>query len=121
MIKWIEWLSYFTKRGRLRDNEEFVMVQFKGVIGDDYNQSLKENERQQEEEDDEAKYNRLNRDLKEKLVYKQNLVPKGGKGKYDVTVPLPFDFMKNQKQETKSIRARRVEEMVKKELKDDLK
>lgn len=26
MIKWLEWLSYFTKRGRLRDNEEFVMV-----------------------------------------------------------------------------------------------
>lgn len=45
-IKWIEWLSYFTKRGRLRDNEEFVMVQFKGIVGDEYNQALKENEKQ---------------------------------------------------------------------------
>lgn len=37
----------------------------------------------------------MTRDLKEKLVAKQNLVRNGGKGKYDVTVPNEFDFMKH--------------------------
>jgi len=48
-----------------------------------------------ENEDLETKQERLKRTLKEKLVYKQNMVPKTGKGKYDVTVPILFDFQKN--------------------------
>ena len=28
------------------------------------------------------------------MVYKQNMVPKGGKGKYNVTVPEPFGMTK---------------------------
>jgi len=41
----------------------------------------------------------LQRRLKELLVYKQNMVLKGGKGKYDITVPIPFDFQKKSHQE----------------------
>jgi 23S rRNA G2069 N7-methylase RlmK/C1962 C5-methylase RlmI len=37
------------------------------------------------------------RKLKEKLVSKQNLVPKEGKGKYDITVPEPPKFLKQAK------------------------
>jgi hypothetical protein len=48
-----------------------------------------------EEEDLETKQERLKRSLKEKLVYKQNMVSKTGKGKYDVTVPILFEFQKN--------------------------
>jgi hypothetical protein len=40
--------------------------------------------------------------VKEKLHYKQNMVPKEGKGKYNLTVPAPYEFL--QKEKTKSIR-----------------
>lgn len=49
------------------------------------------------EEDDNdvnAKQERLAKDLERKLIHKQNLVRKNGKGKYDVTVPILFDFQK---------------------------
>jgi len=49
------------------------------------------------------------RQLKEKLIGKQNIVPKTGKGKYNVTVPTPFDFLKKSKNE-QSIRAMRNEQ-----------
>lgn len=50
-----------------------------------------------EDDDDdlEIKQERLKRSLKEKLIYKQNAVSKEGKGKYDVTVPVLFEFLKN--------------------------
>jgi hypothetical protein len=35
---------------------------------------------------------RLDKELKEKLVYKENKVRKGGKGKFDLTVPILFEF-----------------------------
>jgi len=48
----------------------------------------------QEEDDDdlEAKKERLTKNLDRKFVNKQNLVRKDGKGKYHVTVPIPFEF-----------------------------
>ena len=45
----------------------------------------------------ETKTYKLERQLKQKLVQKQNLVPKTGKGKYNVTVPQPFEFMNQEK------------------------
>ncbi len=45
----------------------------------------------------ESKHYRLKRDLNKTLARKQDLVPKTGKGKYDVTVPKPFDFMNAEK------------------------
>ena len=54
-------------------------------------------------EDPEAQKIRLQRGLKGKLVGKQNMVRHGGKGKYDVTVPDDFSFMKR-KNHGKTIR-----------------
>ena len=50
-----------------------------------------------EEVDLEDKTRNLTNALKKKLVSKQNLVPKTGKGKYNVTVPQPFEFMNAEK------------------------
>ena len=44
------------------------------------------------------------------LVKKQNLVPRSGKGKYNVTVPVPFEFLNKEK--GFSIRQKKVEKMV---------
>lgn len=41
---------------------------------------------------------------------------KDGKGKFDVTVPEPFDFERRGKNKSKSIRERKVEEMVKEKI-----
>lgn len=30
--------------------------------------------------------------VKEKLTYKQNMIRKVGKGKYDLTIPIPYEF-----------------------------
>ena len=46
--------------------------------------------------------------LKEKLVGKQNAVPKDGKGKYDLTVPEPPRFLKHKHKKT--IRQQRLEQ-----------
>lgn len=53
-----------------------------------------------DDEDYESKYIRLTRELKKKLAMKSDLVPKTGKGKYDVTVPVPFSFMNAEKNYT---------------------
>ena len=49
---------------------------------------------------------------------KQNLVPKTGKGKYNVTVPVPFEFM-NSSQKGFSIRQQKVEKMIKDKAKEE--
>lgn len=51
----------------------------------------------QTDESYESKHYRLKRDLNKTLAMKQDLVPKTGKGKYDVTVPAPFEFMNAEK------------------------
>ena len=45
----------------------------------------------------ESKKYKLTRELNHALGKKQDLVPKTGKGKYDVTVPQPFEFMNAEK------------------------
>jgi hypothetical protein len=62
----------------------------------------------QAEEDPEHKQFQLMRKLKEKMVGKMNLVPKGGKGKYDITVPEPPRFLKHKHKKT--IRQQRLEQ-----------
>jgi hypothetical protein len=39
-------------------------------------------------------YENLSKDFKSMIINKQNRVPKGGKGKFNITVPEPFDFLK---------------------------
>ena len=56
----------------------------------------------------------MTKDLKEKLCYKQNIL-REGKGKYNVTVPVLFEFQKNPN-ESKSTRQKWLEaEMERKE------
>ena len=50
--------------------------------------------------------------LKDRLDHKEELVPKEGKGKYNITVPVVFEFLNRQK-EKKTIREQKVEEMIK--------
>ena len=86
-------LGFFTKRGRLRDSEKLILQLNKKAKGD---QDLDDNTSQvsfASDESFESKQYRLTREFKQKLVHKQNLVPKTGKGKYNVTVPVPFEFM----------------------------
>ena len=45
------------------------------------------------------------------LVQKENLVPKTGKGRFNVTVPVPFEFL-NATDKGFSIRKKKVEKMI---------
>lgn len=53
--------------------------------------------------------------LKDKLDHKEELVPKDGKGKYNITVPVVFEFLNRAKEREgkKTIRERKLEEMLK--------
>lgn len=94
-ITWEKFLEAFTKRGKLRSGEQIV-----------YGPPLKSKEEAMAEtalnadEDPDNKQFRLMRQLKEKMVGKQNLVPKTGKGKYNLTVPEPPRFLKHKKKKT---------------------
>lgn len=57
------------------------------------------------------------KNVKEKLNYKQNMIRKNGKGKYDLTIPKPYDFLKEVKK-GKSIRQQKLEEMLKEKEKE---
>lgn len=50
--------------------------------------------------------------LKERLDYKEEMIPKDGKGKYNITVPVVFEFL-NRTKEHKTIREQKLEEMIK--------
>jgi hypothetical protein len=104
-ITWEQFLINFCKRGKLREGEQ---LQFGPPLKSEA-EIYEESQRNGIEEDVEDKQYRLMRSLKEKLIGKQNIVPKTGKGKYNVTVPTPFDFLKKSKNE-KSIRAMRNEQ-----------
>ena len=54
---------------------------------------------------------KLSRKAKSKLNYKQNLVPKEAKGKYNVTIPSPYEFQKKT-EKVKTIREQKLEEML---------
>lgn len=60
------------------------------------------------------KKDNLTRKLHQTLGYKQELIPKTGKGNYNVTVPMPYKFDEREKEKSKSktIRERKVEEMI---------
>jgi len=64
------------------------------------------------EEDKDSKIARLQMNLKDRLDHKEDLVPKEGKGKYNITVPVVFEFL-NRTKEKKTIRELKVEEMIK--------
>ena len=101
-ITWDQFLENFTKRGKLRKGEQIVF----GPPLKTREEVLAETQRLAEE-DPEHKQFQLMRKLKEKMVGKMNLVPKDGKGKYDITVPEPPRFLKHKHKKT--IRQQRLE------------
>jgi hypothetical protein len=94
-------LGHFSKRGRLQGYNELIVTSgrasLKNVIGDDEEQGLLG------KEEKEVKQQHFQKQVKEKLNYKQDMVPKEGKGKYNITVPVLYDFLKDKK-EHKTIR-----------------
>lgn len=107
-ITWHAFIGFFTRRGRLRDNEQARMQAKRGpddLGGDDVSMMSFRTD-----ESYESKHYRLKRDLNKALARKQDLVPKSGKGKYDVTVPRPFEFMNAEKAYT--IRQQKFEQMM---------
>jgi len=40
----------------------------------------------------------LQKELKQSLKHKQELIPKDGKGKYNLTVPVPYQFEERDKE-----------------------
>lgn len=95
IITWSVFIGFFCRRGRLRDNEVPKIQQEKDE--DEAEMSMLS---VRTDESYESKQYRLKRDLNRALAKKQDLVPKTGKGKYDVTVPVPFDFMNAEKNYT---------------------
>jgi len=98
-ITWDQFMVNFVRRGKLRPGEEMI---FSGFAIADIDTARLETQRFEDEDPEEVKM-RLFRSLKEQLVYKQNMVPKGGKGKYNITVPEPFGMCKR-KHSKKTIR-----------------
>ena len=49
--------------------------------------------------------------IKSRLEYKEDMVPKEGKGKFNITVPVEFEFL--QRQKVKTIREQKLEKMIK--------
>lgn len=111
-IQWHTFLGYFTKRGRLRESEKIKLELNKKPKNSSspFGSGDEKEEGDDLDESFETKQYRLNKALKQKLVMKQNMVPKTGKGKYNVTVPVPFEFLNKEK--GFSIRQKKVEKMV---------
>lgn len=119
MIAWHTFLGFFSRRGRLREDEN-IKLQLKPrrrLSGSDFESD--EQPEEEVEEDPESKKARLQKQLKQKLVHKENLVPKTGKGRFNVTVPVPFEFL-NQQKGLISIRQRKVEKMIQEKKKDEV-
>lgn len=64
-----------------------------------------------EQEIKEEKLKRLRQLMKDRLDKKEDLVPKEGKGKYNITVPVAFEFDSREKKVT--IREKKLEQMLK--------
>ena len=93
-IEFQQFLSFFTRRGKLRDSEKLIF-QYKDLnkLDDDVENNQSKYFFQEDDDDNLVeKKLRLDKELKEKLVYKENKVRKGGKGKFDLTVPILFEF-----------------------------
>mmetsp|Transcript_7931 Transcript_7931/g.11105 ORF Transcript_7931/g.11105 Transcript_7931/m.11105 type:complete len:242 (+) Transcript_7931:517-1242(+) len=105
-ITWEDFMISFTKRGKLRPDEQLIFSGF-GIA--DIDTARAETQRFEDEDPEEVKW-RLQRSLKDTLVFKQNMVPKGGKGKYNITVPDPFSMCKRNRSAKKTIRAEWLEQ-----------
>ena len=113
-ISWLQFLGHFSKRGRLQGYNEIDIspskekVQFLTMA----EQGLAQGGQSKNFEDHDTKVQRLQTVLKDRLDYKEDMIPKDGKGKYNITVPVVFEFLNRQK-EKKTIRELKVEEMLK--------
>lgn len=105
-ITWQTFIGFFTKRGRLRDNEQARIQPKRDDLGGEDESMMSFHT----DEGIEVKKRRLERDLQRALARKQDLVPKTGKGQYDVTVPKPFEFMNAEK--TYTIRQQKFEQQM---------
>ena len=96
-ITFLEFITVFCRRGVLREGEELVFTGT-GII--------KAKEPVPDPQDPEVMYTNLTKEFDHMVVQKQNRVPKSGKGKFNITVPEPFDFLKPDRlQKSPSIRA----------------
>lgn len=96
-IHWYTFLGFFTRRGRLRENEEFKLRK----LDRSTQQELDELISQITDEDIESKKYRLDTNFRRNVINKKiSLVPKTGKGSFNVTVPVPFDGMEAEKKVT---------------------
>lgn len=94
LIAWYTFLGFFTRRGRLRDGEE---AKFK-AHDVSTQRELEDLMTQITDEDMETKYARLRTGFRRNIIArKMDLLPKTGKGKFNVTVPVPFDGMEAEK------------------------
>ena len=75
-------------------------------------QGLAQSGSAKDEEDSDTKVQRVQEVLKDKLDHKEELVPKEGKGKYNITVPVVFEFLNRQKTK-KTIREQKLESSLK--------
>ena len=78
-------------------------------------QGLSQANAQKEQELKEERKSRLKQLMRDRLDKKEELVPKEGKGKYNITVPVVFEF--DQREKKKTIREKKLEQMLK-EIKD---
>lgn len=108
-INWHNFLGYFSRKGRIRPGETLNIQMVKKAKFMDLTVG-QEDDDDETDEDEEEKRERLKKALKWKLVKKQNLVPKTGKGSYNLTVPVPFEFLNKEK--GFSIRQKKVEKMI---------
>lgn len=117
-IEWHTFLGFFTKRGRLRESEKLNLQLNKGQKAKDEDDGLDDaSDGGESNRSFETKKRALEKQFDKMTIKKQNAVPKTGKGKYNVTVPVPFEFM-NQEQKV-TIRAMKVEQMVKQKIKKE--
>jgi hypothetical protein len=94
LIAWYTFLGFFTRRGRLRDGEE---AKFK-THDETTQKELEDLMTQITDEHMEDKYARLRSGFRKNIIArKMDLLPKTGKGKFNVTVPVPFEGMEAEK------------------------
>jgi hypothetical protein len=112
-ISWLQFLGHFSKRGRLQGYNDIDIspskekVQFLTMA----EQGLSQIDAQKQQELKEENLKKLKGLIKNRLEHKEDLVPKEGKGKFNITVPVEFEFL--QRQKVKTIREQKLEQMIK--------
>ena len=112
-ISWLQYLGHFSKRGRLQGYNEIEVSPSKEKVQQFLTmaeQGLSQVNAQKELEIKEERLKRLRHLMKDRLDKKEELVPKEGKGKYNITVPVAFEFDSREKKVT--IRERKLEQML---------